>query len=113
MERHEVPRESRLLAEDLEHVLRIFSALAEATRLRIALGLLEGEESVGRLAQRLQLPQSTTSRHLAVLRGAGVVAARRQGIQVFYRLKSHVADLLIQAFAHAEHQRLGLPDHGA
>lgn len=68
---------------------------------------------MGRLAQRLQLPQSTTSRHLAVLRGAGVVAARRQGIQVFYRLKSHVADLLIQAFAHAEHQRLGLPDHGA
>ncbi|WP_279627872.1 hypothetical protein [Thermus tenuipuniceus] len=42
-----------------------------------------------------------------------MVAARRQGTQVFYRLKSHVTDLLIQALAHAEHQRLGLPDHGA
>jgi len=46
MERHEAPRESRLLAEDLEHVLRIFSALAEATRLRIA---LEKSGGVGEL----------------------------------------------------------------
>ncbi|WP_460361760.1 ArsR/SmtB family transcription factor [Thermus antranikianii] len=74
------------MAEDLERILRAFSALAEATRLRTALGLLEGEESVGRLAQRLQPPQGATSRHLAVLREARVVAARRQGTQVFYRL---------------------------
>lgn len=85
-ERHEAPRENRPLAEDLERILRTFSALAEATRLRTALGLLEGEESVGRLAQRLQPPQGTTSGHLAVLREARVVAARRQGTQVFYRL---------------------------
>ncbi len=41
------------------------------------------------------------------------MAARRQGTQVFYRLQSPVGDLLLQALAHAEHQRLGLPDHEA
>ncbi|GAB5602313.1 hypothetical protein FJNA_08380 [Thermus sp. FJN-A] len=110
MERHHVsyPPPQR----DFEQVLKTFRALAETTRLRIALGMIEGEQSVGRLVERLGLPQSTVSRHLAALRAAEVVTARREGTKVFYRLKSHIADLLIQAFAHAEHQRLGLPEHG-
>ncbi|AWR88145.1 MULTISPECIES: ArsR/SmtB family transcription factor [Thermaceae] len=99
--------------QDFERVLRTFQALAETARLRIALGMIEGEQSVGCLVERLDLPQSTVSRHLAALRAAEVATARREGTKVFYRLKSHIADLLTQAFAHAEHQRLGLPEHGA
>ncbi|MDM7323929.1 MAG: metalloregulator ArsR/SmtB family transcription factor [Thermus sp.] len=113
MRRHQVPGEDRHQEADIQLVLKTFSALGEVTRLRIALALLRGEESVGGLAQRLGLPQSTTSRHLAILREGGVVVARRQGNQVFYRLRSHIPDLLLQALAHAEHQRLGLPEHEA
>lgn len=48
----------------------------------------EGEISVNTLAERLEIPKANTSQHLAVLRTAGVVTARRDGINVYYRLHS-------------------------
>lgn len=99
--------------DDLSSVSETFKALADETRLEIVLRLLDGERSVGALVDALSAPQSTVSRHLAVLRHTGVVASRRAGTHVYYRLADvHLADLLLQAFAHAEHRRLGLPDHG-
>lgn len=59
--------------------------LADATRLRL-LRLLEREElSVQELCEVLQLPQSTTSRHLKVLSDQGWLSSRRQGTASFYR----------------------------
>lgn len=69
--------------EALEGVLK---ALADKTRLRI-LGLLSGGEvCVCNLHESLKLPQPTVSRHLAYLRRAGLVAARKEGLWVHYRL---------------------------
>ncbi len=48
----------------------------------------EGEISVNRLAERLEIPKANTSQHLAVLRQAGVVATRKDGINVYYSLRS-------------------------
>lgn len=91
----------------------MFKALADETRLRVVLALLAGERSVSDLVAGLDLPQSTVSRHLAVLRHAEVVSTRRKATSVYYRLAdAHLGDLVRQAFAHAEHERLGLPDHG-
>jgi ArsR family transcriptional regulator len=59
--------------------------LADPTRLRL-LRVLEREElSVQELCEVLRLPQSTVSRHLKTLSGAGWLAARRQGTASFYR----------------------------
>ncbi len=60
---------------------RIFKALADETRLRILALLLEGELCVCELIAALELPQSTTSRHLAYLRNSGgsKTAARESG----------------------------------
>ncbi len=48
----------------------------------------EGEISVNQLAERLEIPKANTSQHLAVLRTAGVVNTRKDGINVFYSLRS-------------------------
>ncbi len=65
---------------------RLFKALSDATRVRIVALLSHGELCVCHLESGLDLPQPTISRHLAVLRAAGVVEPRRQGTWVYYRL---------------------------
>ncbi len=56
------------------------------TRIRI-LGLLRhGERSVGDLARALGLPQPNVSQHLALMRIKGVLASRREGVAVYYRV---------------------------
>jgi DNA-binding transcriptional ArsR family regulator len=103
---------SREMNLDIESVLETFKALSEEPRLRLVLALRDQEQSVGDLVHALELPQSTVSRHLATLRNAELVTTRREGTQIFYKLKnSHVTDLVVQAFSHAEHERRGLPDH--
>jgi DNA-binding transcriptional ArsR family regulator len=48
----------------------------------------DGEITVNALAEQLEIPKANTSQHLAVLRQAGVVNTRRDGINVFYSLRS-------------------------
>lgn len=97
---------------DLHYTCNLLKALADETRLQLVLHLLEQEWSVSELVSSLSLPQSTVSRHLGILRHAGIVATRRDGTSMYYRLAdAHLGDLVRQAFAHAEHKRLGLPDH--
>lgn len=62
------------------------AALAEPTRLRV-LRILDGHElSVGELAQVVQLPQSTVSRHLKVLTDSGWLVRRSEGTATLYRV---------------------------
>lgn len=67
---------------------RSLKALGDGTRLRMIALLAHGELCVCHLESALGLTQSNTSRHLAVLRAAGLVETRRQGGWVFYRLAS-------------------------
>lgn len=64
----------------------LLKALAEESRLRILALLGQGELCVCDLIAVLQLPQSTVSRHLALLKNAGWVTDRRQGLWMYYRL---------------------------
>ncbi len=63
-------------------------ALADATRLRLVLALSRGERSVAGLADEVGADRDRASRHLAVLRRAGLVACRRERGLVLYRLAS-------------------------
>lgn len=65
---------------------RILKALANETRLAIVDRLSGGECQVGELVRLVGADQSTVSKHLAVLRGVGVVDDDRRGNTVFYRL---------------------------
>jgi DNA-binding transcriptional ArsR family regulator len=70
-----------------EIVAKYFRGLGDPTRLRI-LQLLDGagELSVGELVDRLQLPQSKVSNHLACLRWCGFAQSRREHRTVYYRV---------------------------
>lgn len=73
------------------------ATLADATRCRLLLALDRHELMVGELAQALQLPQSTVSRHLRVLADAGWTASRAEGASRWYTLDplldEHARDL--------------------
>ena len=60
--------------------------LADPTRILILYALQDAPLSVTELAQRLELPQPTTSRHLKVLRERGMVLSKREGQAVYYSL---------------------------
>ncbi len=98
--------------EDFERVCALFRALSDPTRLRLVLVLTRREQSVSELVIALEQPQSTVSRHLALLRQSGLVKTRREAARVHYRLEdAYLSALVIEAFSHAEHERRGLPDH--
>lgn len=64
----------------------LLRSLGNEQRLMVLCHLVEGEQGVGALLSRLALSQSALSQHLAVLREAGLVQARRDGLQVFYSI---------------------------
>ncbi|RJO65576.1 MAG: ArsR family transcriptional regulator [Myxococcales bacterium] len=72
--------------EDYKQQARVHKALANEGRLMIVDCLRDCECSVGELTRALGLDQSTVSKHLAVLLGAGIVENRKAGASIFYRL---------------------------
>jgi ArsR family transcriptional regulator len=65
---------------------RLFRALADPTRLRLLNLMAEQEVCVCYFTEVIGAPQPKISRHLAYLRKAGIVAARREGKWMHYRL---------------------------
>jgi ArsR family transcriptional regulator, arsenate/arsenite/antimonite-responsive transcriptional repressor len=84
----------------LDAMETLFRALGDTTRLRILGLLLAGEVCVCDIHESLRIPQSKTSRHLAYLRRAGLVAARRDGLWIHYRLGA-LADPVMAAIVDA------------
>ena len=64
----------------------IFKALGHPARIRMIQALAEEEKCVCYLVEVAGLGWSTVSRHLSVLREAGVITCEKRGLQVFYRL---------------------------
>lgn len=97
------------LIPDVVEVLRL---LADETRARLVIELLDAELSVGELTAIVDKATPAVSQHLARLRHARLVTTRRDGNHVYYRLHDdHVAQLVIDALRHAEHGRPGTPRH--
>jgi len=71
----------------LDNVDLVFRAFSDRTRLRILNMLRTGETCVCDLVRVLDVPQPKVSRHLAYLRRAGLVDARKDGLWMHYRLK--------------------------
>lgn len=65
---------------------RLCKAIADPKRLMIINVLRDGPMTVGELAVDLELSQSNTSQHLAILRERGVVEANKDGLNVYYSL---------------------------
>jgi DNA-binding transcriptional ArsR family regulator len=81
----------------LRDVLSITKALADENRARALLFLRAGELCVCQIIETLGLAPSTVSKHLDVLRRAGLVESRKEGRWVYYRLPGRQADACTRA----------------
>ncbi len=79
---------------------RIFQALVDPTRRAIFESLTRGEAAVKDLTARFDISQPAVSQHLATLRGAGLVASRRDGRRVYYRVNPRGITPLVDWIAH-------------
>jgi DNA-binding transcriptional ArsR family regulator len=79
--------ESTLTADLVrDRAATVARALSDAKRLCVVERLADGERSVSDLSRDVGCQVPNMSQHLAVLRAAGIVASRREGSTVFYRL---------------------------
>ena len=76
--------------------LRVFKALGDETRLRIVNILVQSGERlcVCEMTDALLVPQYQVSRHLTVLKNAGLVASEREGTWIYYSLNSNASECL-------------------
>jgi ArsR family transcriptional regulator, virulence genes transcriptional regulator len=84
------------MAAHAEEAARLLRALANPHRLLVLCALSEGELPVGELNARVPLSQSALSQHLAVLREDRLVATRREGQAIHYRLNPGPAPAVIR-----------------
>jgi ArsR family transcriptional regulator len=78
---------------------RLFHALADPTRLRIAQSLRHGERCVCDLVEAVDAAQSRLSFHLKVLKDAGLVTDRRDGRWIYYALRPEALREMTDALA--------------
>ena len=87
------PKAMRSAADDASALLK---ALSNRHRLLILCQLIDGEKSVGELAEFLGIRDSTASQHLALLRHDRIIAGRRDGQTIWYRIASEPALRIMQ-----------------
>jgi DNA-binding transcriptional ArsR family regulator len=104
------PRRTGLSGPTLREAAELLRLLGHPVRLRLLECLAEGETVVGDLAEAVGRPAHDVSQHLHRLRAKGVVARRRQGRSVRYRLRDrHVLGIL--AWIHQRrYERGGIQD---
>lgn len=83
------------IAKAIAHPSRLF-ILDELTR--------NGERCVGDLAELIGADISTVSRHLAMLRGAGLIETNKQGTHIFYRIRCRCVTQLFDCIEHVVQQ---------
>src|SRR5512140_2070441 len=81
----------------MREFLAVTTALADESRLRLLMGLCGRELCVCKLVDLVELSDSTVSRHMSILKQAGLVDTRKKGRWVYYRLADLDASPLIRA----------------
>ena len=87
------------LQECVQPAARLLKLLASEQRLLLLCRLMEGEASVSVLAEHAALAQSATSQHLAKMRAEGLVATRRDGQTIHYRIADSNAAHILTALS--------------
>lgn len=74
--------------EVFELAAEIFRVMSAPTRLKIISALCNGEKNVTQLLEAIDTTQPNMSQHLNTLYQAGVLAKRREGVQIYYRINN-------------------------
>ena len=80
-----------------DSVAELFSVLSTPIRLRIISAVCQGEKNVSELLAQIDTTQPNMSQHLSTLYRSGVLAKRREGTQMYYRLQSERVATLCRA----------------
>lgn len=80
-----------------ESAAELFAVLATPVRLKIISAVCQKEKNVSELLAEIDTTQPNMSQHLATLYRSGVLAKRREGTQIYYRLQSERVALLCRA----------------
>jgi DNA-binding transcriptional ArsR family regulator len=78
-------------------VAELFSVLSTPIRLKIISAVCQGEKNVSELLSEIDTTQPNMSQHLSMLYRSGVLAKRRDGTQMYYRLQSERVATLCRA----------------
>lgn len=99
--------------EQVDAAVNALRLLADPTRLQLLWKLgAAGESDVAHLVETTGMPRPSVSQHLAKLRLAGLVATRRDGRHIYYRVTSgHVRRLVTEVLSAADHLLTGTPEH--
>lgn len=89
--------DSTIMESAADRASDLLKALSNRHRLLIICQLIDGERSVGDLAEFLKLRDSTVSQHLALLRKDGLVSARRDAQTIYYSIASDPAHEVLKA----------------
>jgi len=84
------------LRQHAEQASQLLKTVGNPIRLMILYTLMQGEYSVGKLNNRIELSQSTLSQHLAILRRNGLVQTRREAQTIFYSLENEKVSSLME-----------------
>jgi ArsR family transcriptional regulator, virulence genes transcriptional regulator len=104
MNRHE-PMDIATMEAKAAEVAALLANLANARRLMVLCHLAGGEQSVNALTRLVGLSQSALSQHLARLRADGLVATRRSGATIHYR----IANPLVLSLMHSLYEAFCAP----
>lgn len=85
------------MKRNADHAATLLRTLANVDRLLLLCRLSEGELCVGDLEREVKISQPTLSQQLGVLRQENLVETRRQGKNIFYRIKPGPSMLVLQA----------------
>lgn len=72
--------------ETLEQVSKFLRAIGETTRLKILRALHDGELTVTEIIAETEASQSNISKHLAILTMTGIIAFRKEGTSIYYKI---------------------------
>jgi DNA-binding transcriptional ArsR family regulator len=82
--------------EKLEVTCEVLKALSNPHRLYIVMGLIHNECNVKRMVEKLGMPQSTVSSHIAKLKNAGIIKGKRKGNEICYTVSDDSIRALIE-----------------
>lgn len=74
------------MSKKIQKLADKFKVLSNPNRVSILLCLLNGQSNVTKIQDCLNIPQSTVSKHLGILKNAGVIEGERNGLEVIYSI---------------------------
>ena len=87
--------ELETINERADEAAGMLKLLSHPGRLRVLCRLIEGEMTAGNLAQAVGMSQSALSQHLSRMRDQGLLGARREGNQQYYRITNPDCEALL------------------